>query len=177
MLPLTPNHLLLGKATIDTPDMDFDETDKFSARLAYVQQVYQAWWDRWIQDVLPTLVPCKRWKDVQGNLKPGDIVMMKYTGQIHDDYRLARVREVFPDRKGLVRTVKVGFRKRDKREKQDVYWKKPLSEEIVAVQRLALLQVAGEALPTGGPQDHLPADVDVRVAQIRAAQEGGSQYS
>ena len=103
------------------------------------------------------------------NLKPGDIVMMKYAGQIHDDYRLARVLEVFPDKKGLVRTVKVGFRRRDKREKSDVYWKKKLSEEIVAVQRLALLQVAGEALPTGGAQDQLPAASDVRVAMLRAA--------
>ena len=79
--------------------------------------------------------------------------MMKYTGQIHDDYRLARVLEVFPDKKGLVRTVKVGFRRKDKREKPDVYWKKSLSEEIVAVQRLALLQVVGEPLPTGGVKD------------------------
>ena len=73
--------------------------------------------------------------------------MMKYPGQISDDYRMARVMEVYPDHKGLVRTVKVGFRRRDKREKPEVYWKKKLSEEMVAVQRLALLQVAGEPLP------------------------------
>ena len=170
MLPLTPNHLLLGKATIDVPNMDFDEEDRFSARLAYVQQVYQAWWDRWIQDVLPTLVPCKRWKDIKKNLKQEDIVMMKYSGNIRDDYRLAKVIEVFPDKKGLVRTVKVGFRRRDKREKPDAYWKKPLVEEIVAIQRLALLQVAGQPLPTGTVQDQLPDDVAVRAALINAAE-------
>ena len=54
MLPLTPNHLLLGKASIETPDMEFTEEDKYSARLAYVEQVYEAWWKKWIQDVLPT---------------------------------------------------------------------------------------------------------------------------
>ena len=63
----------------------------------------------------------------------------------------------------------MGFRRRDKREKPDVYWKKKLSEEIVAVQRLALLQVAGEALPTGDAQDQLPAACDARVAMLRAA--------
>ena len=169
--PLTPNHLLLGRATIETPKMEFDEDDRFSTRLSYLQQVYMAWWNRWIQDVLPTLVPCKRWKNRVQNIKPGDIVMMKYPGQISDDYRLARVIEVYPDHKGLVRTVKVGFRRRDKREKPEVYWKKKLSEEIVAVQRLALLQVAGEPLPTGGAEDHLPDDAGVRVAQIRAAMQ------
>ena len=44
-----------------------------------------------------------------------------------------------------------------------------LSEEIVAIQRLALLQAAGEPLPTGGVHDQLPADASVRVALIRAA--------
>ena len=96
--------------------------------------------------------------------------MMKYTGQINDDYRIAKVIEVYPDKKGLFRTVKVAFRKRDKREKKHVYWKKPLSEEIVAVQRLALLQVAGDPLPSGGPEDHLPANAVARVATILASQ-------
>ena len=163
MLPLTPNHLLLGKSTIDVPDIDYDQDDKFSARLAYVQQVFRAWWDRWIQDVLPTLVPCKRWKEIGKNLKKDDIVMMKYAGNLQDDYRLARVMEVFPDKKGLVRTVRVGFRRRDKREKPEVYWKKPLQQETVAVQRLALLQAAEEPLPTGGVQDQLPTHLGVQA--------------
>ena len=116
-----------------------------------------------------TLMPMKRWKTKKDIFEVGDVVMMLYSGNLKNDYRLARVLEVFPDKKGLVRTVKVGFRRRDKREKSDVYWKKKLSEEIVAVQRLALLQVAGEALPTGGAQDQLPAASDVRVAFLRAA--------
>ena len=115
-MPLTPNHLLLGRATIDVPDIEYDESSKFSSRLSYIQQVYEAWWRRWIQDVLPTLVPCKRWKEIRKNLKTNDIVMMKYDGNMKDDYRLAKVCEVFKDKKGLVRTVRVSFRKRDKRE-------------------------------------------------------------
>ena len=72
--------------------------------------------------------------------------MMKYAGNVKDEYRLARVLEVYPDSKGLVRTVKVGYRRRDKREGSDVYWKKPLVEERVAVQRLAMLQAVNEPL-------------------------------
>ena len=144
MMPITPNHLLLGRATIEVPDMDYDPTSKFSARLAYVEQVYKAWWSKWIQDVLPTLVPCKRWKYIQRNVKVGDVVMMKYASSIKDEYRLARVLEVYPDDKGLVRTVKIGYRRKDKREGPNVYWKKPLVEEKVAVQRLAMLQAVNE---------------------------------
>ena len=77
--------------------------------------------------------------------------MMKYPGNLRDDYRLARVQEVFPDSKGLVRTVKVSFRRRDKREPVNVYWKKNPVEEIVPVQRLAVIHSDGE--PTPGEEE------------------------
>ena len=73
--------------------------------------------------------------------------MMKYNGNLRDDYRLARVKEVYPDSKGLVRTVKVNYRRRDKREPAESYWKKKLEEEIVAVQRLAIIHSDGEPIP------------------------------
>ena len=167
MMPLTPNQLLLGRSNIEVPSMSYNEDCKYSARLSYVQQVYNAWWSKWIDTVLPTLVPCKRWKDIRKNVKRGDIVLMKYPGNVEDDYRRARVLEVYPDYKNLVRTVKVGYRKRDKREKPKDYWKKRLTEQIVPVQRLAILQSAGEALPTGGVEDQLPLDATTRVACIK----------
>ena len=97
----------------------------------------------WIQNLLPTLVPCKRWKDIKKNLKVGDVVMMTHEGSIHNDYSLARVEEIFPDHKGMVRTVKdiYIYMRRDKREPSDKYWKKLPVEEIVSIQRLALLPV------------------------------------
>ena len=149
MMPITPNHLLLGRATIDIPDLDFDDTNKFSARIAYVQSVFDVWWEKWIQDVLPTLVPCRRWKEIRKNLKINDVVMMKYTGNMRDDYRLARVVETYPDSKNLVRTVKVCYRKKDKREPVESYWKKRLTEEIVPIQRLAILYSADDHIYDG----------------------------
>ena len=69
---------------------------------------------------------------------------MYYPSSIKDDYRLARVVETFPDMKGLVRSVRVCYRKRNKREKVTEYKAKPMTEEIVAVQRLSLLLPASE---------------------------------
>ena len=77
-MPLTPNHLLLGRASIDVPDLDYDESNKFSSRIAYVQRVFDHWWEKWIQDVLPSLVPCRRWKEIRKNLKKEDIVMKRH---------------------------------------------------------------------------------------------------
>ena len=80
------------------------------------------------------------------NLQVGDVVMMNYPGNIQDDYRLAKVTKVHPDKLGLVRTVTVGYRRRNKREVNtiDNYRSKPLVEEQVAVQRLSLLVPANE---------------------------------
>ena len=65
--------------------------------------------------------------------------MLYYEGNLNDDYRLAKVLEVYPDHNGLVRTVKIGYRQRSKTERADSYKKKPLVKEDVAVQRLCLL--------------------------------------
>ena len=95
--------------------------------------------------MLPTLMPMNRWKKKKDNLEVGDVVMMLYSGNLKNDYRLARVLRTHPDVKGLVRTVTVGFRRKDSREKLDVYKSKPLVEEQVAVQRLSLLVPASDA--------------------------------
>ena len=65
--------------------------------------------------------------------------MMLYSGNLRNDYRLAKVIETYPDVKKLVRTVKVAYRKKDSREKPSEYRSKPLVEEEVSVQRLSLL--------------------------------------
>ena len=64
---------------------------------------------------------------------------MRYEGNIKDDYRLAMVELVHPDDKGLVRTVTVKFRKKNKRESKLVCRSKAMIREKVAVQRLHFL--------------------------------------
>ena len=137
--PITPNQLLLGKSDDDAPPLEYADDDKLTARMAYVSSVYDAWWRAWYSQVLPTLVPCNKWRSEVRNIEVGDIVFMFYPSSIKDEYRLARVVETFPDQKGLVRTVRVSYRRRDKREGSLPYKSKPLVEEIVAVQRLSVL--------------------------------------
>ena len=115
-----------------------------TARLAYVTAVYEAWWRSWVKQVLPTLVPLRKWRKVSRNISVGDVCLMTYMGNLKDDFRMVRVVKVHPDKKGLVRSVTIAYRKRDSRESSDVYWKKPLTEEIVAVQRLSVFVSAAE---------------------------------
>ena len=139
LMPITPNQLLLGTTSDDAPPMDYTDSDSLTARLAFVSEVYKTWWKYWYLQVLPTLVPCKKWKIEQRNLEVGDVVFMYYPSSLQDGYRLARVVDVFPDKHGLVRTVRVCYRKKDCRDSALPYKVKKLTEELVSVQRLSVL--------------------------------------
>ena len=140
LMPLTPNMMLLGKNSNESPALDYSEDEKFSSRLSYISTVEDEWWKKWVKEVMPTLLPCSKWKKEKSNLAVGDVVLMWYPGNFKDDYRIAMVVEVHPDCKNLVRTVTVKYRKKDKREPKDVYRSKPLIKEKVAVQRLHFIQ-------------------------------------
>ena len=142
--PITPNQLLLGMSDETAPPMEYDESDNLTARLAYVSEVFRCWWKTWYLQVLPSLVPCRKWKKEQRNLQKGDIVFVYYPSSIQGDYRLAKIIDIFPDKKGLVRTVRIAYRKRDKRDKALSYKSKPLENEIVSVQRLSVLLPVSE---------------------------------
>ena len=156
LLPITPNHLLLGRTTSEHITWEDQEEDKFSRRLAFIQSIHDAWWKPWINEVLPTLIPCKNWKYPKKNLN--DIVMVHYKGSMTDDYRIAKVTEVFPDVKNLVRTVKIAFRKKDKREAPEIFKNKHLTEDIVHVQKLSLLQAADKPV-WDGEFNEVPVEV------------------
>ena len=124
--------------------MTYSKDDRFSSRLAYVAQVEQEWWDRWMKGVLPTLFSYKRWKSKKENLSKGDIVMLRYPKHFKDDYCLAKVTDVHPDEDGLIRKVSISYRRRNPKESADVYRSKPLITEEVAIHRLYKLDVADE---------------------------------
>ena len=144
LMPLTPNMLLLGRNSNESPPLSYTEDDRFCSRLAYITAVESQWWGKWIKEVLPTLLPCRKWKRKEENLSIGDVVLMWYPGNIKDDYRMARVVEVHPDPGGLIRTVTVAYRVKNKREPKEVFRVRPLVRERVAVQRLQLLHAAAE---------------------------------
>ena len=80
--PITPNQLLLGRTDDEGQVLDYSGDDKYTSRLGYVTEVYNCWWDKWIRQVLPTLMPMTRWKKKKENLRAGDVLMMLYIGNL-----------------------------------------------------------------------------------------------
>ena len=139
--PITPNQMLLGRSNPENPLRDFTESDKFTERIAYVQNVEKIWWQNWIKECLPTLLPARKWKIKSKNLNVGDVVLLSSPTAHKSEYILAKVTEVFPDKKNLIRTVKIKYRRKNSREAADKCNSK-MNEELVSVQRLILIEPA-----------------------------------
>ena len=140
--PVTPNLLLLGQRTF-TEDLakNFvkDEHDRANMRMALIQESFHQWWQEWYVQVFPQLVPVKKWRSVERNMRVGDIVLVRFATKVPPaKYRLGRVVEVKTDPKGLVRSCLVGMRPRDAREKTLPYRSKDLLIQEIVVQRLVV---------------------------------------
>ena len=150
MVPITSNQLLLGRSTSMAYDevRDFADHDgvNLTARQAYLEEVTQRWWASYYRQVFSNLLPYLRYRDTQRhrNFQVGDVCFLKFDGKISNEYRLCRVSSVKPDSEGVVRSLDVMLRPRDKREKRGQYWKNKRRFMPTVAQRLCLLVPAEE---------------------------------
>ena len=136
---LTPNSLLLGRATASNPLGWQPYSGSISTRYHLVQSVTNEFWKRWTELYAPCLVVQRKWRTPCRNICPGDVVIVADKNTLRGEYRLAVVKEVFPGPDGKVRKATVQYKKYRTGE--------PLrefrgAENVVvtrAVQRLALL--------------------------------------
>ena len=105
--PLTPNHLVLGRATADIPPHPFQEAKTYRKRFEYVQSLVQLFWSRFQREYLQTLMQRTKWKRKERPLKIGDVVLMVDENVNRGKWNLARVIEVFPGNDGVIRNVKL----------------------------------------------------------------------
>ena len=137
MSPITPNMLLIGRSNGD-PSSLLDLCDNLPRRCQFVKDLLDAWWEKWTDQVFPHLLPYPKWYTRASNLKVGDICQLYFPGQMVAEYKLVRVLDVHPDKRGLVRSVTIGYRPRRAREKPTACNTK-LVKETLGVQRLCLV--------------------------------------
>lgn len=105
---LTPAHFLIGEPIIQPFGASVLQVP--NNRLSLLQQkqkMTQAFWKAWAQDYLQELQQRPKWRKVQPNLKPGDLVIVKEDNTPPTMWKAARVVEVFPGKDGIVRNVSV----------------------------------------------------------------------
>ena len=107
-LVLTPSMLLTGK--VDFLPMEvpsFDLRDIYKAQWKHVQVLADIFWRKWRQEYLHCLQSRRKWQNPQGNLKPGDVVLMHVSSEHRNNWPLGIVEEVFPSSDDLVRKATV----------------------------------------------------------------------
>ena len=76
--PLTPNHLLIGRASLGQVSQEsLGDGDKYCKRLKYVMELSNQWWNLWLSRVFLLLLPFKSWTRRQRNLEVDDIVLVQ----------------------------------------------------------------------------------------------------
>ena len=113
MGPITPNHLLHGRATISVPVVEFSDNIKLTKRLQFIQELKDQFWRKWICQVFPNLLPSYKWRSEERNLQVGDVVLIKEESKISSSYKLGRVAEVFNGEDGKVRRARVEYKNVD----------------------------------------------------------------
>ena len=60
---ITPNMLLTGRTGVDLPMRDYSVDDTPGRRLAYRQELEEAWWQQWKIQCFDSLLPTKSWTE------------------------------------------------------------------------------------------------------------------
>ncbi|XP_052407932.1 uncharacterized protein LOC127953079 [Carassius gibelio] len=108
---LTPNHLLLLKGKPVFPPGLFDKMDVYARRRwKQTQYISDLFWKRWIREYLPLLQERQKWNQEKRNFVPGDLVMVADSTAPRGSWMLGRVLETLPDKRGLVRVVRLKTR-------------------------------------------------------------------
>ncbi|KAL2088696.1 hypothetical protein ACEWY4_015595 [Coilia grayii] len=104
---LTPNSLILGRASLggDTSGLDL-ETHSWR-RLRAIQIGVDRFWAKWRELAGPNLFIRHKWHRSERNVEVGDLVWIADPNALRGPFRLGRILTVYPDSKGVVRDADV----------------------------------------------------------------------
>ncbi|KAK0139213.1 hypothetical protein N1851_024140 [Merluccius polli] len=107
--PLTPNHILTMKSSVILPPPgQFCKEDLYlNKRWKRVQFLANEFWQRWKKEYLLNLQQRQKWQKPKRNSQVDDIVIVQDDSSPRNEWKLARVAEVYPSADGMVRKIKL----------------------------------------------------------------------
>ena len=130
MGPITPNHLLSGRASMEIPEINTDGQASLTKRLRFVDEISKQFWNKWFKQVFHKLVPSPKWNTEKRNAQVGDTILLKEESMVQSKYKLGRIAEVYPGVDNRVRRVKIEYRNASPNSKMD-QMKKMFTERSV----------------------------------------------
>ena len=95
---LCPNDILLGRATNTVPQGPFRHTENLRHRFEFCQKIVDSFWKKWFRDVLPSLVPRKKWNAEKRNVAVNDFVIMQTPTQFVEGGARAKFSKCFQEK-------------------------------------------------------------------------------
>ena len=136
---LTPNCLLLGRATSSNPGNWQPGDPSFKTRYHLVTSLSDEFWKHWIQLFAPSLTYQSKWYSKQRDLQIGDVVLITDSNSLKGTYNLALVCETHPGKDGKIRTVTLSYKNYKVGESSKVYKGAKDVKVRRSVQRLVLI--------------------------------------
>jgi hypothetical protein len=111
---ITPNHLLFGqRGHVSSPEV-FSSKDEISRKQWSIAQYYiDAFWNRWLQEYIPTLQTRSKWTKQSTNFKIDDIVKITGENLKRGEWPLSPTIAFHPGEDELVRVVTVRTQNKD----------------------------------------------------------------
>lgn len=135
--PLTPNHILKMKSSINAPPPgDFMREDLYlQKRWKRVQFLSNEFWTRRRNEYLLNLQVRSKWSKDRRNAKVNDIVLLQDDGMPWNQWKLAKVFEVFQGADEKVRKLKLlvsdpTLDRKDRRTFKPVYFERPIHKTV-----------------------------------------------
>ncbi|XP_026331205.1 uncharacterized protein LOC113238591 [Hyposmocoma kahamanoa] len=105
---LTPNHFLLGTSSNLPAIGTFDNSDLYLRKhWRTAQKLTDMYWRRWVKEILPDLIPRRKWQVEQKSLQVGDLVLVVDPSSPRNMWPKGRITQVFPGKDGRTRLVEV----------------------------------------------------------------------
>ena len=139
--PLTPNHILTMKPTVILPPPgQFIKEDLYlQKRWRRVQYLANEFWVRWKKEYLLSLQPRQKWQKKRRDSKVNDIVLLQDDLAPRNEWKLARVTEVYPGLDSKVRKLRLlvsntTFDKKGKPTVKTVFLERPIHKVVTLLE-------------------------------------------
>ena len=106
--PITPNHLLMGRATNQIPQFKYTNVN-LTKRVQFIQDIVNQFWNKWHVVAFPSLVPQYKWRKEERNMCVGDVVLMRDESTSPGVFKLGQISGVKVNDDGYVRSVTVRY--------------------------------------------------------------------
>jgi hypothetical protein len=110
--PLTPLHLMMGRATVELPEVKFDLKPSLPKRLQFVEDAKAEFWRKWIHTVFSSSWKSRtnKWRKDGRDPMIGDVVLMKEETLTSLRYRRGRITAVKQGEDDHARSVEVTYK-------------------------------------------------------------------